>query len=88
LAYQVRFKSSAAEAIRKLPKSQQRRVIAKVEALAETPHPPGSKKLHGSDDLFRIRVGDYRIIYAVLDQKLLILVVRVGHRKDVYRTGL
>jgi mRNA interferase RelE/StbE len=87
VAYRVRFKLSAAEAIRKLPKAHQRRVIAKAEALADTPRPPECKKLHGSDDFYRIRVGDYRIVYAVEDQDLVILVVRVGHRKEVYRIG-
>ncbi len=87
MAYQVRFKPSAADAIRGLPKTQQRRVIAKAEALAETPRPPGCQKLLGSDDLYRVRVGDYRIVYAVRDRDLIILVVRVGHRSDVYRAG-
>ena len=87
MAYRVHFKPSAAEAIRSLPKAHQRRVIAKAEALAENPRPPGCKKLHGSDDFYRVRVGDYRIVYTVEDQELIILVVRVGHRKEVYRFG-
>jgi mRNA interferase RelE/StbE len=87
VAYGVHFKPSAADAIRKLPKSQQRRVIAKAEALAETPRPPGCRKLLGEDELYRVRVGDYRIVYAVRDQDLIILVVRVGHRREVYRMG-
>lgn len=82
----MRFKPSAANAVRKLPKTQQRRVIAKAEALAEAPRPPGCKKLHGSDELYRVRAGDYRIVYAVEDRDLIVLVVQVGHRKAVYRT--
>lgn len=87
MPYSVHFKPSAADAIRKIPKAQQRRVIAKAGALAETPRPPGCRKLVGGDELYRVRVGDYRIVYAVKDQDLLILVVRVGHRREVYRVG-
>ena len=86
MAYRVRFKPSAADALRRLPKAQQRRVLAKAAALAENPRPPGCKKLSASEAFYRIRVGDYRIIYAVEHQELIILVVRVGHRKDVYRS--
>ncbi len=84
MAYSVHFKPSAADAIRNLPKAQQRRVIARIEGLAETPRPPGCRKLAGEDELFRVRVGDYRIVYAIRDQALVILVVRVGHCRDIY----
>ena len=83
--YRVEFKPSAARALRKLDADIQRRVIARVETLAENPRPPGAEKLEGMRDLYRIRVGDYRIIYQVADKVLLVLVVRVGHRRDVYR---
>ena len=85
MAYRVRFKPSATDALRKQPKAQQRRVIAKAEALAEDPRPPGCKKLSASEAFYRIHDGDYRIVHAVEDQELIILVVRVGHRRDVYR---
>lgn len=58
-----------------------------IDDLAETPRPPGTKKLAGMADRWRIRVGDYRIIYDIRDGMLTILVVKVGHRKDVYRSG-
>lgn len=83
--YRVELKPSAARALRKLDADIQRRLIARVEALAENPRPPGAEKLEGRRDLYRIRVGDYRIIYQVGDKVLLVLVVRVGHRRDVYR---
>lgn len=83
--YRVEFKPSAARALRKLDADIQRRVIARVETLTENPRPPGAEKLEGMRDLYRIRVGDYRIIYQVADKGLLVLVVRVGHRRDVYR---
>ncbi len=54
-------------------------------ALGEEPYPPGSRKLTGYDDVFRIRVGVYRIIYSVSGRKLVIIVLKIGHRKDIYR---
>jgi mRNA interferase RelE/StbE len=83
--YQVELKPSAARVIRKLDKDIQRRVIARAEALADEPRPSGAGKLEGMRDLYRIRVGDYRIIYQVADKVLLVLVVRAGHRRDAYR---
>ena len=61
------------------------RVDAAIRGLAIAPHPPGSKKLQGADDLYRIRVGDYRVIYQVEGDRLVVLVVNVGHRRDIYR---
>lgn len=84
-AYRVEFKPSAAKAVRKLDSDVQRRIIARAEALADDPRPPGAEKLEGMRDLYRIRVGDYRVIYQIADKVLLVLVVRVGHRRDVYR---
>jgi mRNA interferase RelE/StbE len=81
VAYAVRLKPSAAEAVRKLPKTQQRRVTTKIASLAQEPHPPGCRKLQGSDRLYRIRVGDYRIVYAVEDQELIVLIVRIGRKR-------
>ncbi len=75
----------AARAIRKLGRDAQRQVVAKLERLADNPRRPGSKKLEGTEDLHRVRVGDYRIVYRIEDQVLLVLVVRVAHRSDVYR---
>jgi len=63
----------------------QRRIVAAMEGLAADPRPPGCVKLQGEDELWRIRLGDYRVVYAVRDEKLMVLVVRVAHRKDVYR---
>lgn len=83
--YRVELKPSAARALRKLDADVQRRIIARVETLAENPRPPGAERLEGMRDLYRIRAGDYRIIYQVADKVLLVLVVRVGHRRDVYR---
>lgn len=83
--YHVLFKPSADRSLRRLPEEVQRRIVAAVETLVDTPRPQGSVKLTGADDLYRIRVGNYRVVYAVMDDQLLILILRVAHRKDVYR---
>ena len=66
-----------------LPKSVFKRVDAKIHSLSEDPHPRGSKKLE--DNLFRVRVGDYRIIYQVISDRIVIVIIRVRHRREVYR---
>lgn len=83
--YAVHFKASADRELRKLPVAVQRRIVEAVDKLTAIPRPRGSQKLEGEEDFWRIRVGQYRVIYAIEDEKLVVLVVRVGHRKDVYR---
>ena len=83
--YSVSFKSSAAKELKKLPTELQLRVANTIEKLAEDPRFPGVIKLKGNDNLYRCRVGEYRIIYLVNDSKQKIVVTRVRHRKDVYR---
>ncbi|TJY72658.1 type II toxin-antitoxin system RelE/ParE family toxin [Arthrobacter sp. CAU 1506] len=71
--------------MRKLDKSAQARILRAVEILREEPRPPASKQLVGGDGERRIRTGDYRIVYEVRDEELVVLVIRVGHRREVYR---
>ena len=85
MAYDVRFKPSAERAFRKLPADIQRRIARRLDGLAEEPRPPGCEKLAGAERLYRVRVGDYRVVYEVSDDVLMVLVLVVGHRKDVYR---
>ena len=85
--YRVQFSSSAAKALGKLPHDVQRRIGRAIDGLETDPHPPGSKKLTGEEDLYRLRVGDYRIIFQVENRKLLVLVLSIGHRRDIYRKG-
>jgi len=59
--------------------------MTRIEALSDDPSPQGVAKLEGAETLYRLRVGDYRIVYEIRDKELLVLVVKVGHRKDVYR---
>lgn len=86
MAFTVHFKPSADKALRKLPEKVQKRIVAATEALGDDPRPPGCVKLKDEEEeLWRIRVGDYRVVYAIQDDALIVLVVRVAHRKDVYR---
>ena len=84
MVYQVNFTAGAARQLRKLPESIRHRLAPHLSALAENPRPAGSKKLKGEEG-FRIRVGDYRILYELDDEASRVLVVRVGHRREVYR---
>lgn len=85
MTYQIEFSRQADRQFRNLPSQIQQRLKSRIDSLAATPRPYGSEKLSGADQLYRIRVGDYRIIYAVQDDRLLVLVVKVGHRREVYR---
>jgi len=85
MAYSIQFKPLALRRLEKLPRDAQKRLAAKIEELRDDPFPAGCKKMEGLDDTWRIRVGDYRVVYQVHRGMLLILVLTVGHRKDVYR---
>jgi mRNA interferase RelE/StbE len=84
VTYSLRIKESAAKEIRALAKNDRERVIVAIDALREDPH-QGTQLKGSQTGLRRIRVGSYRIIFEVRKEELLILVLRVGHRKDVYR---
>lgn len=86
MSYEIEWRPSARKEVRKLDPPVRRRVIAAVESLASEPRPPGSVTLTDSPGWRRIRVGDYRVIYDVNDSALVVLVLRVGGRGDVYRT--
>ena len=83
--HRIEFTSRAARAFRKLPVDVQRRLDPAILALAQNPRPPGCVKLSAKESLWRIRVGDYRIVYQIQDDVLLVLVVNVGHRREIYR---
>ena len=83
--YRIEFRPAAFRDLEKLDKGLQRRIVARIEALAVDPFPSGIKKLQGADNLYRLRVGDYRVLYEVDAGVLLVLVVRVGPRKEIYR---
>ena len=83
--YALQFRPAAVRQLRKLPKEAQRRLRTATEALCHQPRPSGAVKLAGTDDLWRIRVGDYRVIYTIVDEALVVTVIRVANRREVYR---
>jgi mRNA interferase RelE/StbE len=88
VAYRVEIRPAAGRAIRALERPVQEHVLAALTALQDAPRPVGSRRLQGLENLYRIKAGPgkrYRIIYRILDEASLVLVLKVGHRKDVYR---
>jgi len=84
VAYAVEFLKTAEQELARLPKDAQRQIVKRVEGLKDTPRPPGVEPLKGAEKLLRLRVGDYRVVYTVESRHLVVLVVRIGHRKEVY----
>jgi mRNA interferase RelE/StbE len=83
--YKIEWKHSAVKELRKLPKDVIVRILKAVEQLSDNPYPSGVRKLVGSEHSYRLREGSHRIIYTVLSSSLIIQIIRVGHRKDVYK---
>jgi mRNA interferase RelE/StbE len=82
--YEIRLHPEAARGFRRLQNPLRGRIATAIDALANDPRPPGTTKLAGRDD-YRIRVGDYRVVYAVDDNERLVLIGRIAHRREVYR---
>jgi mRNA interferase RelE/StbE len=85
MAFRIEWKKSTRKDLRKLPSATVDRVVKAVENLAENPFPHGAEKLSGSEHAWRIRLGDYRLVYEVVAESKLVEIQRVRHRKDVYR---
>ncbi len=85
MAYAILFKPSAAKEFARLPLAIRARIGKKIGAFAKEPIPPGSVKLVGEESAYRIRIGDYRVVYDVLHDHVVVLVLRVAHRREVYR---
>jgi mRNA interferase RelE/StbE len=85
MTYRIEFAKQAAKQFGSIPIREQQRLKPKIDALIAEPRPDGVVKLSGEEALYRIRVGDYRIIYTIQDDRLLVLILKIGHRKDVYR---
>ena len=83
--YRIVLTRAAQRGLGSLSKADLRRVDARILALAETPRPLGAKKLEGVEDLYRIRSGDYRIVYQIEEARLVIVIVNIGNRRDIYR---
>ncbi len=84
MTYRVEVAAAAARQLRQLDRSAQRRVQAAIELLADEPRPSGAKKLVGGNGEWRVRTGDYRIVYEIHDNVLVVLVIAVGHRREIY----
>ena len=82
--YRVVFRKSVAQDMRRIPNGDLRRILATIDSLSEDPRPAGIEKLSGQER-YRVRQGHYRIIYEIKDDELIVIVVKVGHRKDAYR---
>ncbi|MBD2597605.1 type II toxin-antitoxin system RelE/ParE family toxin [Nostoc spongiaeforme FACHB-130] len=85
MTYEVKFTKSARKGFKKLSPEVQERIQIKIDELAIEPRPNGVKKLKGEENLYRIRVSDYRVIYEIFDDVLLVSVVEVGHRSNIYK---
>jgi len=85
MAYSILLAPPAERQLKALAESTQRRIVTRLKALQRNPCPQGVKKLTGEDDLYRMREGSFRIIYTIRDKELVVLVVKIGDRKEVYR---
>jgi mRNA interferase RelE/StbE len=83
--YELRVKPSVAKDLRTIPKADVKRILSRMQALRDDPRAPGCEKLSGNRELYRVRQGVYRIVYAILDAQVVVEVVKVGHRGEVYR---
>jgi mRNA interferase RelE/StbE len=85
LSYRIEVKRSAAKTLKKIPKANRKRIVDKIDSLAESLPNPDTTKMKGNNPFHKVRVGDYRIVYEIQEDVLVILVVKIGHRKDIYR---
>jgi mRNA interferase RelE/StbE len=84
-SYNLEIKASARKDLARLQPAIASRIVEAIEILADEPYPAGSRKLKGFDFRYRIRVGDYRVIYEIRNSILTVYIIRIGHRKDIYR---
>ncbi|MBD0387461.1 MAG: type II toxin-antitoxin system RelE/ParE family toxin [Nostoc sp. C3-bin3] len=85
MSYEVKFSRGAKKQFRKLPIDIQQRIQTKINDLAIEPRPNGVKKLQGDENSYRIRVGDYRVVYEINDDVLIVTVIKIGHRSEIYK---
>ena len=83
--FEIQLSKEASDFLRSQSKKIARQIVRKLESLANEPRPANCVRLKGNSDFYRIRSGDYRIIYAIKDQQVLVLILKIGHRKDVYK---
>ena len=83
--YEIELKPAALRDLKRLPEQIRRRIAIRIASLTDNPRPRGAEKLAGVEETYRLRVGDYRILYQIRERILLVLVVRVRHRREAYR---
>lgn len=83
-SYSVGIRRSAAKELEAIPLKDRKRIVTRIEGLQTEPRPPGCEKLSG-EEKYRLRQGDYRILYEIIDRELIVAVVKIGNRRDVYR---
>jgi len=83
-AYKVYFRASVEKDFASIPRSDLKKILQRIKQLADNPRPPGCEKLTGQER-YRLRQGRYRIVYSIRDDELTVWIVKVGHRKDIYR---
>jgi len=84
-SFSIKWKSSAKKELKKIDRTEISKIFSEIEKLSQEPYPTNHKKLLGTEHIYRIRVGNYRIIYSVINDELVIEVIRVRHRKEVYK---
>jgi len=82
--YKVTVKKSAAKELEAIPKKDLRKIVKRIQSLVENPRPPGSQKLSGQEQ-YRVRQGDYRIVYSIDDEDSIVDIIKIGHRREIYR---
>ena len=83
-SYELVFKKKVAKDLRSFPRQDVRRILSRIRSLVQNPRPVGCEKLSGRE-LYRVRQGDYRIVYTIEDQQLIVQIIKIAHRRDVYR---
>jgi mRNA interferase RelE/StbE len=84
-SYEIEITRTAEKRLKQLPSGDQERVVRAIVGLASEPRPRGSRRLYGYEDVYRVRVGRYRVIYSVSGTKLIIIILKIGHRRDICR---
>lgn len=85
MKYKIEFTRAADKQLEDISKAEVLKLSKRIEKLASNPFPQGYEKLKGFDEIYRVRQGDYRILYSVFEERLIILILKIGHRKEVYR---
>ncbi|MGB9498320.1 MAG: type II toxin-antitoxin system RelE family toxin [Dissulfuribacterales bacterium] len=85
MSYRVKVKKSAAKVIKNIPKADRKRIVNKIDSLTKNLPNPDTTKMKGNNPFHKVRIGNYRIVYEIQDEVIVILIVKIGHRKDIYR---